>query len=90
MQHTHIHTHTHAHTHTRLLHNFTLTQGVDAAVAEAVFEAALPRQAGDALPSSHAGLIVSVVSYVCVCVCVFVCVCMCVCVCVRLHALRPP
>ncbi len=34
-------------------------QGLDAAVSEAIFEAALPRQAGDALPASQAGLIVS-------------------------------
>lgn len=30
-------------------------QGLEPAVSEAIFEAALPRQAGDTLPRSHAG-----------------------------------
>ena len=35
-------------------------QGEAADVAEAIFEAALPRQAGDVLPTSSAGLLVAV------------------------------
>mmetsp|Transcript_3453 Transcript_3453/g.7887 ORF Transcript_3453/g.7887 Transcript_3453/m.7887 type:complete len:1097 (-) Transcript_3453:1061-4351(-) len=40
--------------------HYAQKQGLDAGVAEAIFEAALPRQAGDMLPTFHAGLIVSV------------------------------
>ncbi|GLC37301.1 hypothetical protein PLESTB_001138600 [Pleodorina starrii] len=40
--------------------HYAYKQGLPAAVAEAIFEAALPRQAGDALPSSPAGVLVAV------------------------------
>ncbi|GBF89751.1 hypothetical protein Rsub_02921 [Raphidocelis subcapitata] len=40
--------------------HYALKQGLPPAVAEAIFEAALPRQSGDALPASDAGVIVAV------------------------------
>eukprot|EP00798_Chlamydomonas_sp_ICE-L_P032510 gene32510-17216_t len=40
--------------------HYALMQGVDPVVAEAVFESVLPRQAGDILPSSPAGILVAV------------------------------
>eukprot|EP00887_Chlorella_sp_A99_P006103 scaffold22.g6103.t1 len=40
--------------------HYALREGQDPAVAEAIFESVLPRQAGDALPSSTAGILVSV------------------------------
>jgi len=40
--------------------HYALKQGLDPAVAEAIFEAALPRSAGDLLPKSEAGIIVAV------------------------------
>lgn len=40
--------------------HYAYKQGLPAPVAEAIFEACLPRQAGDALPSSPAGVLVAV------------------------------
>jgi glycyl-tRNA synthetase len=40
--------------------HYAQKQGLRQAVAEAIFEAALPRQAGDVLPSSPAGIAVAV------------------------------
>ena len=40
--------------------HYALKEGLDPAVAEAIFEAALPRSAGDLLPKSEAGIIVAV------------------------------
>mmetsp|Transcript_20995 Transcript_20995/g.46001 ORF Transcript_20995/g.46001 Transcript_20995/m.46001 type:complete len:1090 (-) Transcript_20995:488-3757(-) len=40
--------------------HYAYKQGLDAAVAEAIFESVLPRQAGDTLPSSPAGIVVAV------------------------------
>lgn len=40
--------------------HYAQKQGLPPAVAEAIFEAALPRQAGDAPPSSPAGIVVAV------------------------------
>ncbi|PNW77355.1 hypothetical protein CHLRE_10g433000v5 [Chlamydomonas reinhardtii] len=40
--------------------HYAAKQGLPAAVSEAVFEACLPRQAGDLLPSSPAGVLVAV------------------------------
>ncbi len=42
------------------LRHYAYKQGEPAAVAEAVFEVALPRNAGDKLPSSQAGILVAV------------------------------
>jgi glycyl-tRNA synthetase len=40
--------------------HYALRQGLPAEVCQAIFEAALPRQAGDALPRSPAGLLAAV------------------------------
>lgn len=40
--------------------HYAAKQGLPAAVAEAIFEAALPRQAGDQLPASAPGVLVAV------------------------------
>ncbi|KIY92230.1 glycyl-tRNA synthetase alpha chain [Monoraphidium neglectum] len=40
--------------------HYALKQGLQPEVAEAIFEAALPRQAGDKLPASPAGIVVAV------------------------------
>jgi glycyl-tRNA synthetase len=40
--------------------HYALKQGLEPAVAEAIFEACLPRQAGDVLPVTPAGVVVAV------------------------------
>ena len=40
--------------------HYALKEGQDPAVAEAIFESVLPRNAGDTLPATPAGLLVSV------------------------------
>lgn len=49
----------HACAHCRSQHQTPLTR-LPAAVAEAIFESVLPRNAGDLLPQTPAGLLVSV------------------------------